>query len=188
VPSLTLIGQSLLSGLFIGGLYGLLGLGLSLTWGMLRLINLTFFALAFLGAYLTYQLATISGVDPLLTLALIIPCFFVLGVVLQFALARFGVNEFTSLLVTFGLTVIIESGIQWFWTADFRRLESWRVVDLGDAEDHLTRNSDFNRAPAMAHSADQGVGDRHLKSCSGHAANDANTGLRKERTPDEILM
>ena len=124
MPSLTLIGQSLLSGLFIGGLYGLLGLGLSLTWGMLRLINLTFFALAFLGAYLTYQLATISGVDPLLTLALIIPCFFVLGVVLQFALARFGVNEFTSLLVTFGLTVIIESGIQWFWTADFRRLES----------------------------------------------------------------
>ena len=57
LPSATLIGQSLLSGIFIGALYGLFGLGLSLTWGMLRQINLAHFALAFLGAYLTYQLS-----------------------------------------------------------------------------------------------------------------------------------
>lgn len=124
MPSLTLIGQAILSGLFVGGLYGLLGLGLSLTWGMLRLINLTYFALAFLGAYLTYHLATVVGMDPLLTLLLIVPFFFLLGVLFQLAFVRFGVNEFTSLLVTFGLTVIIESVIQWIWTADFRRLES----------------------------------------------------------------
>jgi branched-chain amino acid transport system permease protein len=124
VPSLTLLGQSLLSGLFLGGLYGLLGLGLSLTWGMLRLINLTYFALAFLGAYLTYQLATVFRVDPLLTLLLIIPGFFLLGVLLQEAFVRTGVNEFISLIVTFGLTLIIEAVIQWIWTADFRRLES----------------------------------------------------------------
>ena len=54
MPSLTLLAQSVLSGLFVGGLYGLLGLGLSLSWGFLRLINLAHFALAFLGAYLTY--------------------------------------------------------------------------------------------------------------------------------------
>jgi branched-chain amino acid transport system permease protein len=124
MPSLTLIGQSLLSGVFVGGLYGLLGLGLSLTWGMLRLINLAHFALAFLGAYLTYQLATSFSIDPLLTLTLTVPFFFGLGVILQAGFARIGVSEFTSLLVTFGLTVIIESVIQWIWTADFRRLES----------------------------------------------------------------
>ena len=124
MPSLTLLGQSVLSGLFLGGLYGLLGLGLSLTWGVLRLINLTYFALAFLGAYLTYQLATVFRVDPLLTLLLIIPGFFLLGVLLQEAFARTGVNEFVSLIVTFGLTLIIEAVIQWIWTADFRRLES----------------------------------------------------------------
>jgi len=56
MPSATLLGQSLLSGIFIGGLYALLGLGLSLSWGYLKLINLAHFALAFLGAYLTYQL------------------------------------------------------------------------------------------------------------------------------------
>ena len=57
VPSATLLGQSALSGIFIGALYGLLGLGLTLCWGMLRQINLAHFALVFLGAYLTFQLA-----------------------------------------------------------------------------------------------------------------------------------
>ena len=124
MPSLTLLGQSLLSGLFIGGLYGLFGLGLSLSWGLLRLINLAHFALIFLGAYLTYHLTTTAGLDPFLALLVIAPTFFVLGVALQAAFARLGVGEFASLLVTFGLTVVVESVIQGIWTADFRRLES----------------------------------------------------------------
>jgi branched-chain amino acid transport system permease protein len=91
---------------------------------MLRQINLAHFALAFLGAYLTYQLAEVQGVDPLLTLALIVPAFFAFGALVQALFARFSISPFNSLLVTFGLTVIIESAIQWFWTADYRRLES----------------------------------------------------------------
>src|SRR5512141_2261335 len=97
LPSWTLLGQSLLSGLFIGALYGLLGLGLSLSWGMLRQINLAHFALAFLGAYLTYQLASVGGLDPLLTLALIVPAFFLFGVLIQALLARFSISQFNSL-------------------------------------------------------------------------------------------
>jgi len=124
VPSLSLLGQALLAGLFTGGLYALLGLGLSLTWGLLRVINLANFALAFLGAYLSYQLATALRLDPFLTLAIVVPAFFVLGVVLQLGFQRFGISELVSLIVTFGLTVILESLIQWIWTADFRRLET----------------------------------------------------------------
>jgi len=124
LPSFTLLGQSLLSGIFVGGLYGLLGLGLSLSWGLLRLINLAHFALAFLAAYLVYQLATVWGLNPLLALGLIVPALFLFGVAMQAAFAKVGVNEFTSLLVTFGVMVVIESLIQWIWTADFRRLES----------------------------------------------------------------
>jgi branched-chain amino acid transport system permease protein len=123
VPSLTLLGQSLLSGIFIGALYGLLGLGLSLSWGMLRQINLAHFALAFLGAYLTYQLAS-AGWDPIATLALVVPCFFAFGAVMHWLFARFSVTPFNSLLVSFGVTVIIESVIQAIWTADPRRLDS----------------------------------------------------------------
>jgi branched-chain amino acid transport system permease protein len=123
-PSLTLLGQSLLSGIFIGSLYGLLGLGLSLSWGMLRQINLANFALAFLGAYLTFQLTSGLGLDPLLTLVLIAPCFFVFGVLMHWLFARFSISAFNSLLVTFGITVIIESLIQAIWTADYRRMDS----------------------------------------------------------------
>jgi branched-chain amino acid transport system permease protein len=122
-PSATLLAQSALSGLFVGALYGLLGLGLSLSWGLLRQINLSHFALAFLSAYLCFQLSS-GGMDPLLTLALIVPAFFLLGVGTQWVFARFEISAFNSLLVTFGLTVIIESVIQTIWTADFRKLES----------------------------------------------------------------
>lgn len=136
LPSSTLLAQSILAGIFTGALYGLLGLGLSLSWGLLRQINLAHFALAFLGAYLTYQLASYGGVDPMLTLLMIVPLFFVLGVAVHWVLARFKVTPFNSLLITFGLTIIIEALLQWIWTADYRRLDSsyaehrYRIADV----------------------------------------------------------
>ncbi|WP_077001619.1 branched-chain amino acid ABC transporter permease [Variovorax sp. KK3] len=123
LPSISLLSQSILSGVFVGALYGLMGLGLSLSWGLLRLINLAHFAFAFLAAYLCYQMATM-GMDPLLTLAVIVPLFFVLGAALHWVMVRFSVTPFNSLLLTFGLTGIAESVIQSIWTADFRKLES----------------------------------------------------------------
>jgi len=135
LPSAALLGQSLLAGIFAGALYGLLGLGLTLSWGMLRQINLAHFALVFLGGYLTYQLSA-AGFDPLLTLALIAPAFFVLGVALHALLARFKVSPLNTLLVTYGITVIIESLLQWIWSADYRRLDwhyagvKWKLGEL----------------------------------------------------------
>lgn len=123
LPSATLLSQSVLSGIFVGALYGLLGLGLSLSWGLLRLINLAHFAFAFLSAYLCYQMAAL-GVDPLLSLAVLVPLFFAIGASLHWLMARFAVTPFNSLLLTFGLTGIIEAIIQTIWTADFRKLES----------------------------------------------------------------
>ena len=122
MPSATLLGQSVLSGVFIGALYGLLGLGLSLSWGMLRQVNLAHFALAFLGGYLTFQLS--GRLDPFVTLAVLAPLFFLAGMALHWFLVRFSVTLLNTLLVTFGLTSIIEAGIQWFWTADFHRMEN----------------------------------------------------------------
>jgi branched-chain amino acid transport system permease protein len=123
-PSFNLLAQSILSGIFIGALYGLIGLGLGLTWGLLRQINLSHFGLVFLAAYLSYHMATVWHVDPLLTLLILPPLFFLIGVGLQWVLARFQITPFNSLLVTFGITVVIESGIQAVWTADYRRLET----------------------------------------------------------------
>lgn len=123
-PSFNLLAQSILSGIFIGSLYGLIGLGLGLTWGLLRQINLAHFGLVFLAGYLSYHMATVWHVDPLLTLLLLPPLFFMIGVGMQWVLSRFAISPFNSLLVTFGVAVVIESGIQAVWTADFRRLET----------------------------------------------------------------
>jgi len=123
-PSFNLLAQSILSGIFIGSLYGLIGLGLGLTWGLLRQINLSHFGLVFLSAYMSYHMATVWHVDPLLTLLILPPLFFLLGVGMQWVLARFQISPFNSLLVTFGIAVVIESLIQAVWTADFRRLET----------------------------------------------------------------
>ena len=122
--SFTLLTQSALGGLLLGGIYGLLALGLSLSWGLLRLVNLSHFALAFLGAYLTYQLGTQFTLPPWVSLLLIAPGFFVLGVALHAVFVRFKVTEFASMLVTFGMTVLIESLIQWVWSADFRKFDT----------------------------------------------------------------
>src|SRR5664279_4345904 len=123
LPSASLLSQSVLSGIFVGALYGLMGLGLSLSWGLLRLINLAHFAFAFLAAYLCYEMAS-RGVDPLLTLVAIVPLFFAIGAALHWVMARFAVTPFNSLLLTFGLMGIVEAIIQSIWTADFRKLES----------------------------------------------------------------
>ncbi|MES2536679.1 MAG: branched-chain amino acid ABC transporter permease [Pseudomonadota bacterium] len=123
-PSLALLSQSILSGIFVGALYGLLGLGLGLTWGLLRQINLASFALAFLSAYLCYHMATVWHIDPLLALLILPPIFFAIGAGLHWLLSRFQISPMNSLLVTFSLTVMIEALIQGVWTADFRRLES----------------------------------------------------------------
>jgi branched-chain amino acid transport system permease protein len=123
LPSASLLSQSVLSGIFVGALYGLMGLGLSLSWGLLRLINLAHFAFAFLAAYLCYELAS-RGLDPLLALAVIVPLFFAIGAGLHWLVARFAITPFNSLLLTFGLTGIVEALIQSIWTADFRKLES----------------------------------------------------------------
>src|SRR5262245_47535435 len=124
MPSATLLGQSLVSGLLVGGLYGLLALGLSLSWGLLRLVTLTHFALALMVAYLTYQLGHVFGVSAWRSAAAIVPVFFVLGVALHAVFAYFRVAAFGSLMAPFGLAVTREPAIQGLWTADYRRYET----------------------------------------------------------------
>jgi branched-chain amino acid transport system permease protein len=124
LPSLHLLAQSILSGLFIGALYGLIGLGLGLTWGLLRQINLSHFGLVFLGAYLSYQMAASWKLDPLAALLVVPPLFFAIGAAMQWLFSRFALTPFNSLLASFGITVVIESAIQGVWTADYRKLES----------------------------------------------------------------
>jgi branched-chain amino acid transport system permease protein len=89
-----------------------------------------------LGAYLTYQLATSTGLDPILTVLITGPVLFVVGAAVQWAYDRLHVAEFTSLLVSFGLLIIAIQAVTLIWSADFLRMpgdvnpyatESWTV-------------------------------------------------------------
>jgi branched-chain amino acid transport system permease protein len=124
MPSAGLLLQALASGVFLGALYGLIGLGIGLGWGLLRQINLAHFAWVFLSAYITYELKTRLGIDPLISLLALVPLFALLGMGVQALLARFAITPFNSLLVTFGITVSVEALLQWIWSADFRRMAS----------------------------------------------------------------
>ncbi len=114
--------QSALTGALVGGLYALMAIGLSLSWGMLRIINLAHFGMILLSGYLTYALATNAGFDPLLTLVVTVPVLFGIGLVIQWGFQRFGVSELNSLLVSFGLLIIGIQLISNVWSADLRRM------------------------------------------------------------------
>jgi branched-chain amino acid transport system permease protein len=115
--------QAGVSGVMIGGLYAVMALGLSLTWGLLKVINLAHFALILLGAYVTYELTTSTGADPLLAVLVLVPALFVVGVAIKWVIERFQVDEFNSLLLSFGLFIIAIRLINNIWSADFRQIE-----------------------------------------------------------------
>jgi branched-chain amino acid transport system permease protein len=119
-----IIVQSALAGALTGGLFALMAIGLSLGWGMLKVINLAHFGMILLGGYLTYSLVTATGLDPLLTVVVTAPILFALGATLQWTFQRFEVSELSSLLVSFGVLIISIQLISNVWSADFRRLSA----------------------------------------------------------------
>ncbi|MPZ26053.1 MAG: branched-chain amino acid ABC transporter permease [Micromonosporaceae bacterium] len=131
--------QAALTGALLGGLYAMMAVGLSVSWGMLRVINLAHFGMILLGSYLSFALATSWQVDPLLTLLVTVPLLAALGAALHWVYERTGLVEFTSLLVSFGVMIIMIQLVHNIWSADFRRLApelnrygsgSWFVGEL----------------------------------------------------------
>lgn len=114
--------QAALSGALLGGLYAMMAVGLSVSWAMLRVINLAHFGMILLGAYLTFELASTWRIDPILTLAVTVPAMFLLGAGLQWIYERANLAEFASLLVSFGVMIIMIQAVHNVWTADFQRL------------------------------------------------------------------
>lgn len=117
-----LLAQGIASGVLVGGLYALMSLGLSLSWGALKIINLAHFSFILLSAYLVYQLSVSFQLDPLLLILLVVPLFFLVGAILQVFFDRVRVDEFKSLIITFGIFIILQSLMRTIWSADFRRI------------------------------------------------------------------
>ena len=117
MPSASLLLQGLVLGILTGGVYALLASGLTLYFGVMRVVQIAHPAFLFLAAYLTYFLFTFLRVDPLLSILLTVPLFFVLGVVIQrLLLSRLRPDSFTmmSVLLTFAFALLIEACSVWW--------------------------------------------------------------------------
>jgi branched-chain amino acid transport system permease protein len=120
--------QQLVLGLLLGGLYGLAAAGLSLIFGVLKVLNVAHGELIMLGGYAAFWLATLLGLDPFLGLLVVIPLTAALGLVLYGGLFGFVVrfDEETriknSLLVGFGLAITLHALAVRLWTADERSI------------------------------------------------------------------
>jgi branched-chain amino acid transport system permease protein len=118
-----------LQGVLIGGLYAMFAAGLSLIFGVMRLVNIAHGDLIVLAAYVSLVVTQAMGVDPLTSLLLVVPVMAVIGYALQRGLLNrtLGDDLLPPLLVTFGLSIIIQNGLLELFTADSRRLQAGAI-------------------------------------------------------------
>jgi branched-chain amino acid transport system permease protein len=113
-----------LSGILQGGVYAMFAVGLTLIFGVMRIINAAHGEMVMMGAYLTWVCFFRLGVDPLLSLFLTLPIAFLFGVAVQKLLlnAVVGAPELTGLLITFGLGLTMIYTAELIFTTDFRTI------------------------------------------------------------------
>jgi len=121
--------DALIQGVLLGGLYSLFAAGLSLIFGVMRLVNLAHGDLIVLAAFAILTVATVLGLDPFTATVVALPIMFAVGFALQFALLNrtLGRDLLPPLLITFGLSIIIQNGLLELYSADSRRLAAGTI-------------------------------------------------------------
>jgi branched-chain amino acid transport system permease protein len=118
--------NTIVQGILVGGLYALFAAGLSLIFGVMRLVNIAHGDLIVAAAYLAWFICHMTGMHPLISLFIVVPLSMLAGYALQrFILNRtLGKDILPPLLVTFGLSVIIQNGLLELFTVDSRKLQA----------------------------------------------------------------
>ncbi|QFG69249.1 branched-chain amino acid ABC transporter permease [Ornithinimicrobium pratense] len=118
--------QSLILGILLGGLYALLAAGLTLYFGVMRVVMIAHSAFLILAAYLAWWFTSTTGIDPLVSLLGTVPLFFVVGVLMQRVLLsrlRPATLTMMSVLLTFAVALTIEGTIGFVFTGTQRRIQ-----------------------------------------------------------------
>ena len=124
---MTLVLEAAVLGVLTGGVYALMASGLTLIFGVMRIINVGHGALVVLGAYLSFALFRSLHVDPFLSLVVTMPLMFALGVILQLVLIRplKTDREALSVLVTYAMALGIEGVLGYIFTTNYVQLRAW---------------------------------------------------------------
>jgi len=125
IPGLPLLLQSIVSGILMGGVYSLTAIGLTLIFGVMKIINFAHGSFMMLGMFTTYWAFILLGIDPYLSLFFSIPVLFVLGIIVErFLIAPvLDAPEHNQLLLTLGISLFIENFALFLWSANFRTLD-----------------------------------------------------------------
>jgi branched-chain amino acid transport system permease protein len=121
-----LVVQSVVLGVLLGGLYALLAAGLTLYFGVMRVVMIAHSAFLILAAYLAWYFHLQTGLDPLLSLPITVPLFFAIGVALQrllLARLRPATRTMMSVLLTFSIAIVIEGALGTVFTGSQRRIQ-----------------------------------------------------------------
>jgi branched-chain amino acid transport system permease protein len=146
--------QSTVYGLLEGGLLALVAVGFSLVWGVMNIVNLAHGAFVVVGAYIAWKLNTAMGLDPYLGMLVAAAAMFAAGYAVQRLLINQVVNApiWMTLLLTFGLDLLIVNGLILLFTADFRAISTGIGSDslaLGDVRIPYERLVGFGVAVAV---------------------------------------
>jgi branched-chain amino acid transport system permease protein len=129
--------QATVNGVLQGGLYGLVGVGFSLVWGVTNIVNLAHGALVVAGAYVAWELQATFGLDPLLGMVVAAAVLFGAGYALQRGLVNLVMNApvFMTLLLTFGIELLVVNGLVYTLSGDYRSIPTdyaSRGLSLGE--------------------------------------------------------
>ena len=118
--------QSVVSGVLVGGVYALIGIGLTLIFDVMRVINFAHGELLMVGMYLTYYVFTLLGIDPFLSIVIVIPVMFLFGLVLQRVLIQRVLDALpqNQILLTIGLGLILTNTVMLVFTSDYKILST----------------------------------------------------------------
>ncbi len=121
-----------LSGLFVGSVYSLISMGLTLIWGTLRVVNFAHGALMAFAMYAAFWCWSILGLDPLVSIFLIFPLMFAIGVAIEGSLIApiLKADVMAQLLLTFGLMLVITNAMAYFWSTNERLIIPWYAYRL----------------------------------------------------------
>jgi branched-chain amino acid transport system permease protein len=121
---MSLIAQTLSDGLVLGGIYALSAVGFSLIFGVLHVINLSHGILVLIGAYLALIVSTALGVDPMLTIPVVMAVLFAFGYTYQRFLIQRAVDRspLSSMLLTFGVALMLQNIMIWVFSPDMKSI------------------------------------------------------------------